>query len=239
MRQLVVPAAGVLALALLVKVAAAIAVVGIAVWMWHRIGRRAAVVFSAICTGVVIIGFELAGGSAVLRALSGATEQWSRASLWNHPRDWLASIATFSGPVVRGVSRGSAEFTGSVATAVIVVVTFAVLMVLRRGLDAPRAAIVGPLVFILLAAYALPRYGIWALPVAGLVWRSALARLLALTIAALQLVYLRPAIDVAGPAVGFFRVLDAILVPVLVSAALVGLVLHLRRRTTRVVPVSS
>jgi hypothetical protein len=234
MRRRPLWAAAPLALAMLVKLAAAVAIVGIVVWSWQHVGRRIAVVFSTACTALVILGFDLAGGRAVLEGLTSATRQWSRSSLWNYPRDWLANVVTFSGPVTRGVSRGSAEFTGSVATLVIVAVTLAVLLVFHRELDAPRATIVGPLVFVLLAAYALPRYGLWALPVAGLVWRSRLARLLAITIAALQFVYLRTGIDRAGPDVRLLHLLDAIIVPALVAAAAAVLVLHVRRRTPRV-----
>jgi Glycosyltransferase family 87 len=238
-RRRFLPAAGMLALGVLVKLVAVVAVVGVLVWLWQQHGRRVALAFTAGCTALVCAGFGLAGGSKVLEGLTSATRQWSRASFWNYPRDWLADVVTFSGPVARGVSRGSAEFTANVATLAIIVVTLAVLLAFRRELDAPRAAIVGPLVFVLLAAYALPRYGLWALPAAGLVWRSRLARLLAVSMAALQLVYLRPAIDTAGPAVDLLRLLDVLVVPVLVAGAAVGVLLQARRRTRVPVPVAS
>jgi Glycosyltransferase family 87 len=234
MRRRPLWAAAVVALGLLVKLAAAVAVVGLLVWSWQHLGRRVAVVFTTACTALVILGFDVAGGRAVLDGLTSATRQWSRSSLWNYPRDWLADVVTFSGPVARGVSRGSAEFTGSVATLIIVVVTLALLLVFRRELDAPRATIVGPLVFVLLAAYALPRYGLWALPVAGLVWRSRLARLLAVTVAALQFLYLRTGVEGAGPAARLLHLMDAIVVPLLVLAAAAGLLLHVRRRPAKV-----
>jgi hypothetical protein len=76
------------------------------------------------------------------------------------------------------------------------------------------------LVFLLGAAYTLPRYALWALPVAALVLGNWPARLLAISAGALQFLYLRPPGPSTEPGVNLLVRLDRLTVPLLVLSAL-------------------
>jgi len=84
------------------------------------------------------------------------------------------------------------------------------------------------LVYLLTAAYVLPWYSAWSLPVLALVWRSHVGVLGAVQAAVAALAYLAP-IAVGGALGGAFRGYARTLAPLLVLIALVVLVSSARR----------
>ena len=156
-------AAVAIAFACLIKVAAGLGVVGLAVWFWYRPGnkgKRDAVTFTAISGGLIGFGYLLAGGLSALKPLRGASKLVSWNSYWNPVAAWLK--ATPFG--------GSATLFASV-----VVLTAAVLIVMRHRHDVGPEVMVTALllVYLVASAYSLTWYVQWMLPVAAIRWRTA------------------------------------------------------------------
>jgi alpha-1,6-mannosyltransferase len=208
------------ALGVLVKVGGLLPLVGILAWVVWKMGRAAALRLGATAAAAITFSYLLAGGAAALEPLRDATWQWSRSALWNLPRTWLEERVAFHGRSLYGVNLDAAEIAGRVASVTILVATVATLFLLRKRLSLAEAAVIGPLVFLLGAAYTLPRYALWALPVAALVLSSWPARLLAVSAGALQFLYLRPPGPSNEPGVSLLVGLDRLTVPVLVLSAL-------------------
>lgn len=208
------------ALGVLVKVGGLLPLVGILAWVGWRVGRHALLRLGSTAAATITFAYVASGGVAALEPLRDATWQWSRSTFWNLPRTWLQERFAFPGRSLYGVNIEAAEIAGRVASVTILVATLATLVLLRNRLGLADAAVIGPLVFLLGAAYTLPRYALWALPVAALVWVGWPARLLAIAAGALQFLYLRPPGPSTEPGVSLMVLLDRLTVPLLVLTAL-------------------
>ena len=151
------------AVACLVKVAAMLAVVGLAVWLWHRPApeaRRQAKVFAGASLGTVALGYVLAGGLTALGPLRAASRMVAWNSYWRPVQHWLGTTAF----------RGDAS---SLATALVLLVV--TLLLLRHRHDAGPEVLVTALLlaYVVASAYSLTWYLLWVLPVAAVRWRTA------------------------------------------------------------------
>src|SRR5437764_4341 len=177
-----------LGVAVLVKVAAALALVAVAAWMAARVGRWAAARAAATGAGVVAVGYALAGGSAALAPLRTASSWHSKASLWTFPSSWIERS-------VLGLHGTHAHLLGTAAVVAVVIAAAVVVASRVRDLDPAVAAGGVILVYLLLAAYVLPWYAGWGLPVLAVAWRSRLALLAQLQASILLVIYVdRPGV---------------------------------------------
>jgi alpha-1,6-mannosyltransferase len=165
-------AAVAVALACLVKVATGLAVLPLAVWLWHRPdprGRRDASILAGAFGGLVLGAYLLAGGRSALEPLSQASRKISWTSFWRPVDGWWD--ATPLGGV-----------TTTIALAVVLVLVAGLLRQHRRD-DGPEVLVtVVLLAYLVASAYSLVWYLFWLLPVAALRWRTpamALAAVLA------------------------------------------------------------
>lgn len=165
----------VIALAVLVKIVAGLALAGLVVWAWRQHGRRAAAVIAGVGGATIAIPYLAAGGLAALKPLGDARSHLSRSSIWQLVRP---------GGVLHLVGLGGTPSTGPLTTQVIaagstlLVLALAAVFVSSRLRDpTPTLVMAGALVAYLLgAAYLLPWYCMWVLPILALQWRSGLAR---------------------------------------------------------------
>jgi alpha-1,6-mannosyltransferase len=172
----------VLALAGLVKIAALLSLAALVVWLWRRDGFRAAA-RAAVPAGVVVVGAYLAaGGAAALRPLQAARLQESRISIWN--------MVGAHGLAAHDIDlrMGRAHVATASILAVLVIGT---IFVLGRLSDTTPALAAGAAAasYLLMAAYVLPWYLAWAIPVLALQWRARTTRLVAVWSAAVLLAY--------------------------------------------------
>jgi len=214
-----------LAVAVLIKVAAALSLVAVVAWMLMRFGWRPAARAAATAGGAVAVGYALAGGSAALAPLRAASSWHSKASLWTFPISWIERS-------VLGLRSTHAHALGTAAVAVAVVVAAVVVASRLRDVDPAMAAGGAALVYLLVGAYVLPWYAGWALPVLALAWRSRLALLAQLQASLLLLVYVdRPGVH----SVVFHHLVGTVathVVPVVEGAILLALVVVSVRRLT-------
>jgi alpha-1,6-mannosyltransferase len=212
-----------LAVALLIKLTAVLALVAVVAWIGFRYGwRRAA--RAAIAAGVTtVVCYALAGGTTALGPLQQASGDRSKASLWSFPVSWVEHSAF-------GVHRANVHVLTEVALAGVVIL--AVLVAAARLRDRDPALAVGAalLVYLLGAAYVLPWYTGWTLPVLALAWRSRVALVAQVQAAVLVVIYVdRPGVhsallhDVVGT-------IATHVVPALEAAVLIGLVAVSARR---------
>jgi hypothetical protein len=199
------------AAAVLVKLVVILAVVALAVWMWRRYGRALATRMVLTVGGVVTTAY-LAFGLHGLDAVRAASAHTSRSNVFNLP--------------VRLVTGGSAllPHEGSIALVLMGATIVVLLVTLPR--EAAPASVAGAalLVFMFGAAYVLPWYVAWALPVLALVWRSLVATVAALHSAVLTLAYTGRATHGLLPAYTHY------VVPAFLAAGLLYLVLCSCRR---------
>ncbi len=165
----------VIALAVLVKIVAGLALAALVVWAWRQRGRRPAAVIAAVSGATIAIPYLFVGGPAALQPLGDARSHLSRSSVWQLVRP---------GGLAHLVGLGGTPSTGPLTTQVIaagstlLVVALAGVFVSSRLRDpTPTLVMAGALVAYLLgAAYLLPWYSMWVLPILALQWRSGLAR---------------------------------------------------------------
>ncbi len=194
----VITGAAVLALAVLVKVSAAPALAGAVVWVWFKFGKWEAVKAALVGGALSIAGVLLAGGSAVLDALSEASQRQTRFSLWNP----LHELITW---VMHQAGSTSFDADGTVAFgASLVVALVGSYFILRHRRDVTPFVIVavGLVAYQVLGAYVLSWYATWTLPVLALVWRSRTATVVMLHGSWLALAYLN----------GYFALIAAVFV---------------------------
>jgi hypothetical protein len=92
--------------------------------------------------------------------------------------------------IFSGNDNSGAQQLGTAAAVVSALLVLVFIIVWARRDESPALASGGAvLVFLLAAAYVLPWYAAWGLPVFALVWRSRLARLTALHAAILVVAY--------------------------------------------------
>jgi hypothetical protein len=219
-------AGALLAVAVLVKAVAVLPLVAVVAWIIARQGLRPAVRAAAVAGATVLAGYALAGGRAAMGPLLDASTDRSKASVWGFPVQWLERH------VFGSLTTDVAALTRVAAFAVVIV---AVVVVAPRlhDLDPAIAAGGAAVVYLLGAAYVLPWYSGWAIPVLALAWRSRLALVAELQAAVLLLVYVdRPGVHSAL----LHNIVGTIathVVPVLEVAALVALVTVSLRRVSR------
>jgi hypothetical protein len=178
-----------LALAALVKISALLPLAAVALWVWRRQGFRTAAALSAVAGAVFLVGLALAGGRAVLGPLQTAQHNFSSASVWYGPRRWLTASDVGRGLSSTVASHHARTIVSTAASVAAVGLTM--LLVARRLNHADPALVAGAtvLAYMLLAAYVLPWYVAWGLPVLVLAWRSRLTWLAMLHAAVLHIVY--------------------------------------------------
>src|SRR5439155_4222608 len=150
-----------LALAVLVKVAALLPLGAVIAWIAVRHGWRAGARAGATCGAVVAGAYALAGGTAALAPLKQASTWHSKASLWTFPMSWIERT-------VLGVHPGPSHVLATAAMAVVVVIGVVVTAPRLRDVDPAMAAGGAAFVYLLGAAYVLPWYAGWVIPVVAL-----------------------------------------------------------------------
>jgi alpha-1,6-mannosyltransferase len=183
-------AAVVFASAVLVKVSALLPIGAVCLWVWRRHGFKVAATMGAIVAGVVLVGFALSGGREILAPLHVAQTHVSGSSVWWGPRRWM----TFA-DMQRGVPGGAAGQAARLRVSTwgsLAALGMTLLLARRRLRNSDPALVAGAavLAYTLLAAYVLPWYLGWGLPVMALAWRSRLYWLTLLHGAILQIAYL-------------------------------------------------
>jgi len=168
--------AGVLAAGGLVKIAALLAVPAAVLWVWHRAGARRAFAAGGVAALTFAIPMLLAGGRDVLTPLDRARGLSSRGSVWQFTR---------SGPVTRVFSfiqhadSPIPHWASQLAMVTVAALALYLAYTYRREVT-PYLAIGAALAaYLLVAAYVLPWYAAWTLPVLALQWRSRLSVLVA------------------------------------------------------------
>jgi alpha-1,6-mannosyltransferase len=212
-----------LAVAMLVKLTAVLPLVAVVTWLAFRHGLRAGARAAATAAATVILGYALGGGTTALEPLRQASSNRSKASLWSFPVSWIERS-------LLGMRTTNVHAVTSVAVVAVAVLALVVVAARLRDVDPAVAAGGAVLVYLLAAAYVLPWYAAWGLPVLALAWRSRLALIAQLQASVLLLVYVdRPGVHSAV----LHDVVGAIathVVPVLEAAALVALVVVSARR---------
>jgi hypothetical protein len=168
-----VAAGAVLATAVLVKLVVALALAALAVWAWRRYGRPFALRMVATA-GALVVAAYAAWGPHSLDPVLAARAHTSRGNVFTLPAQLFSSVVNHE---------------STLALLLMAAVTLVLLATIPR--DAAPASVAGAalLVFMFGAAYVLPWYVAWALPVFGLLWRSRLALVAALHAGLLALAY--------------------------------------------------
>jgi hypothetical protein len=164
------------AAAAMIKVAAVLPLLAVAVWVWRNKGWRPAAELGGAAALAGLIGYGIVGGTTAIEPLRAAQLHFSGPSVWKGPNRWLGG---------HGISR----WVATTATATVVALT---LFLARRRIDhADPALVAGGAVFAycLLGAYVLPWYVFWGLGAFALAWRSRLTWLALLHGAVLHLAY--------------------------------------------------
>jgi alpha-1,6-mannosyltransferase len=178
--------------AVLVKITAALALVGAVLWLWHRSRLRDAAITVGVCAVTVAAGYAAFLGDAT-RVLRGADHTVTVGAPWNGIADLvLQSDAgrAWRHPLAPNSFLDVVWVSGTVT--VVVVALVAGWCVARRRRD-PRESIgVTTAAYTMGAAYSFPWYAAWALPnladgepspVAWVVWLQATVMLAALKLA--------------------------------------------------------
>jgi alpha-1,6-mannosyltransferase len=174
-RRRFVGAGMVLALAVLVKATASLALLGVAVWVLRREGVRKTAAVAGTAALVVVGGYLLAGGQAPVQRLHDAQLDVSGASVWDTPRRLLTLDQVADGVPYR---RANLQVRQGIARWSMLAVLALAGLTLLRGADrlVPAAAAGGAiLAYLLLGAYVLPWYLAWGLPALALAWRAPVA----------------------------------------------------------------
>jgi hypothetical protein len=160
-----------------VKLTALLSVLGLVWWAWRHHGGRRALAGAGVAVGVPVAGYVMAGGAAALAPLLAGSGRTSRVAVWG--------VVHFLGDP--GVIANHLAVMSAIAT---LALALPLVAVAARN-DLPHAAIAAPLLaYLLLGAYVLPWYLIWALPFAALMPNGQCARVFvavsALTVVAYQ-----------------------------------------------------
>lgn len=165
-----------IAAAALVKVVALLGLAALAVWLWRKRGLRPAAITTGIAGGGVALGYAFTGWFDGLSPLRGARLHISHNSIWlladSQGRTNLFGLGRFY-----HFSTGYLEFAATLSS--VVVLALAAVLVWGRLRDhAPTLVVASALVaYLLAAAYILPWYVAWVLPLLALEWRAGLAKL--------------------------------------------------------------
>ena len=178
--------------AVLIKITAALALVGLVLWLWHRSRLRDAVVVAAACAATVVVGYLAFLGDAA-HVLQSADHTVTVGSPWNGIADLvLGSDAgrAWAHPLAPSSFLDGIWFAGTLTVVVLAVV--AAWCVDRRATDARLSTGVSTAAYPVGAAYSYPWYAAWSLPsladghpdpIAWVVWTQATVALAALKLA--------------------------------------------------------
>jgi hypothetical protein len=218
-----------LAVAAMIKVAAVLPLLAVAVWVWRNRGWRPAAELAGAAAIAGLIGYAIVGGTTAIEPLRAAQLHFSGPSVWKGPERWLGG---------HGLSRWIAT------TATLAVAALALFLARRRLDHANPALVAGAAVFAycLLGSYVLPWYVFWGLGAFALAWRSRLTWLALLQGAVLHLAYV-PDPEIHGqplsplflrsPLQRFQLDLFQVSVPLLELAIIVGVLVWSLPRTRR------
>ncbi len=213
-------AAVALALAATVKLTAALAVVGGAIWLWRREGTRVATVFSSIAAVVVAAAYAPVVATN-LGALSGADHRVSRGSSWNPSLHWFVSAAG-GRHLLAGLTRAQALSTLTVAALVVVAVA-AVVLAMKRSSSRDASGSVGSATaaYLFGGSYVLPWYSLWVLPTAAARDRSWTTWVIAIQAGVLAAIYQMPQTPTGAALDGDLRFVLTRVAPILLLVAFV------------------
>jgi len=220
-------AGAILGVAACVKITAGLAAVGLAIWYLRERGWTMAWRFSRWTAAVVVLLYLPVGWVAVT-AMGTNKNLMSRASAWQLPRHLLG--LDHGQHVAMGLNRSDViGVLASVATACAVLIGIVLAWRLARH-GAQEAALLPTASYQVGAAYTLPWYSAWALPLAALRPHSLLTQLLAIHAGFLAAAYSLPR---GLPALPWFpdeRVMIEYVLPLAILAAFVlGAWLRARR----------
>lgn len=160
----------VLALAVLVKITALLALPALVAWTLYRFGRRAAGQLAGVTLVSVMLAYALAGPNA-LTALDANHKLMSRASLWQSAR---SLFAPGGGHAFGGLSRSTwLGVFGLASIATVCILALAVAWRRRRDAELGGVVALALTAYLVAGIYVLPWYGMWMLPAACLVRRRA------------------------------------------------------------------
>ena len=163
-RDRVIGSAVVLSLAMLVKATAGLAVVPFAAWVAVKRGRRAALDVLAVCA-LLVVPVSLAVPGLARSVRSANVGLVTRTSVWN--------MYPLRAPLVARFGDGAVTQLGLIGVGI------AVFLVVRGERDLVDGVAGCLLAFLVVSAYVMPWYTVWALPVAALHPRHPYARLAA------------------------------------------------------------
>jgi hypothetical protein len=180
-------AAAVMTLAVLVKAVALLALGGLVVWVWHRLGPRVAARATAAATALLVVPYLLVGGIDALRPLASASDRLSRASIWQVARD--DGIEHLLGTEPADPVRRVLPVVGPAA--LVLIAALALLWVLSRVRDpTPELVVIAALTaFLFGGSYVLGSYVMWVLPVVAWRHRAGISRAVIVWSSALLLAY--------------------------------------------------
>lgn len=187
------------ALAILVKVTAALVVPALVLWAWHRGGARAA---ARVAIGSVVpaaLLYAIVGGHAAVQALRDTAGRMSRASIWQAPRHWWLGARHGLGPFAGMSSHRTLVTLTTIAIYLVAAFALAAAIRCRRDPDPDRGITAAVGAYLFLGPYVLAPYSAWLLPVAARPHRSALAWCVAIQAGALLVIYQLPQQALAGP----------------------------------------
>lgn len=212
-------AGAVLGVAACVKITAGLAAVGLAIWYVRQRGWRVAWRFSRWMAGIVVLLY-LPVGWAVVKDMGANRNLMSRASVWQLPRHLFG--LDHGQHVFLGLHRAEVIGTmASVATGFAVLIGVVLAWRVTRD-DADRSALLATASYEVGAAYTLPWYSAWALPLTALRPHSKLTQLLAVHAGFLAAAYALPRGLPALPWLPDERVLIEYVVPLAILAAFVA-----------------
>ncbi len=160
----------VLAVAVLIKITALLALPALVAWTLYRFGRRAAGHLAGVALGSVMLGYAIAGPKA-LTALEANHKLMSRASFWQTARTLLTPVGGHS---FGGTPRATWLATFGVASiAMVCVLAGTVAWRHRRDAELGGVVALALTAYLVAGIYVLPWYGMWMLPAACLVRRRA------------------------------------------------------------------
>ena len=160
----------VLALGVLIKITALLALPALLAWTLYRFGRRAAGQLAGVTLVSVMLGYAIAGPNA-LSALDANHKLMSRASLWQSARSILSPAG---GHAFGGLSRSTwLGVFGLASIATVCVLALAVAWRHRQDGELGGVVALALTAYLVAGIYVLPWYGMWMLPAACLVRRRA------------------------------------------------------------------
>jgi hypothetical protein len=174
-RKRPVVAGTILGIAALIKIAALLPAGVLALWLFRR-GARAAAVQLGAAAGVLTAAGYLAAGTASLAVLSSARDRMNRGSLWYPVREVLVHLQVGEHPTTRALANARDNVGGRLTTlSTALVLALAVLIALRARREAPMVVAGAVIAYTVLGAYILPWYMVWGLPLLALVWKTRMA----------------------------------------------------------------